>query len=78
MALEDVVFTIGRGKEYGQNLLLVSKDNAHTWTKFESNLPSSIESLFAIEDESIGGYVVFATTKDSGLFKASISFKDLR
>lgn len=78
LALEDVVFTIGRGKEYGQNLLLVSKDNAHTWTKFESNLPSSIESLFAIEDESIGGYVVFATTKDSGVFKASISFKDLR
>lgn len=78
--LEDTVFVMGRGsgKDYGQNLLLVSKDNAHTWTKFESNLPTSIESLFAIEDESVGGYVVFATTKDSGVFKTSISFPDLK
>ncbi len=77
-ALEDVVFVIGSGKEYGQNLLLVSMDNANTWTKFESNLPTSIESLFAIEDESIGGYVVFVTTKDSGVFKTSIFFKDIK
>ena len=76
-ALEDVVFVIG-SKEYGQNLLLVSIDNAHTWTKFESNLPTSIESLFTIEDESVGGYVVFATTKDSGVFKTSIFLKDIK
>ena len=75
--LEDVVFTIGRGEDQGGNLLLVSKDNAHTWTEFKIDLPSSVESLFATYNESVG-YTIFATTKDRGIFRTSVSFKDLK
>ncbi|MFH1162421.1 MAG: hypothetical protein V1696_04090 [Candidatus Jorgensenbacteria bacterium] len=74
--LEDVIFAVAKDKGYSSNFLLVSKDNAKTWEALKGNLPTSIKSLFVSE---IGnGYNLYITTADNGIFKASISFKDLR
>lgn len=73
--LEDIIFAVVKDKGY-VNFLLVSKDNAETWTMFKGNLPTVIESVFATEVGS--GYNIYITTKDNGIFKTSISLEDLK